>query len=458
MRTQAGLALLGAIAALGCSGNGPIPIPFDAGMDGGSTGSDGGTFTVTVLDSNAPGTTSLAIASFGSKVGVAYVVEVGSVGTGQVCNADAGCYPMPVCNSGAGCYEVRYVEPGSQPQKVATLHNGYDYGVSLAFTAAGAPVVGYLGGDSNNGDFWLESDMVLATPNGSGPWAVTRAAQDGLGKFAGTVVGLYSSIAVASGKVYAAYRDVHRGQFPNQDYEHSCLDFAEGQLGGGFTQNGASDCSDVQGGLSGFGGNNSLALGPGGEVAIASNTMPGGANDTAALLYFTHRKSGAGTFTPMKRVDATIGQNGSGIADAQRGPSLAWNSTAGYGIACEDRSTEQILYYFSSPDGDNWSKAPSNVYGSGKGGWWPSLAFDPGGAPNIAFYVCSTAATGACQAHELWIASQLPSSDWVHRTVDSEGGYLPRMTYAGGKAAIAYKSMNGTHNDAGNTLKLALEK
>ncbi len=442
MQKKSGLALFGVALALGCSQNGErVKISYDAGTDGGSNSLDAGSaFTVTVLDTDAPGTTSIAIASSESKVGVAYVV------------------PLANGSTDAGMYEVRYVEPGSQPQKVATLHTGYDYGVSLAFTAAGTPVVGYLGGASNNGTYWYESDMALASPNGGGVWSVTLAAQDGLGYFAGNVVGLNSSIAAApSGDIYAAYRDVHRGQFPNQDYEHSCLDFAVGRLNGTFTQTGASDCTETQGGLEGFGANNSLTLGEGAEPAIASNIMSAGTNDVAAQLYFTHRKNG--TFSAMKRLDTSIP-----IADAKRGPSLSYNSEGtygfptGYGIAVEDR-TKQTVYYYRSDDGDTWD-TQVNVWGSGFGGWWPSLAYDSAGAPNIAFYYCSDpgGSISQCLVHQLWLSTLIPSGDWQRQVIDPQGGYLPRLTYFNGKAAVAYKSMNSTYSDAANVLMLAIEK
>jgi hypothetical protein len=435
---QAGLALLSVLAMWGCSSSEKVPIQFDAGSDAGSDGGGNAAFTFSVLDPDAPGTTSMAIASSGSKIGVAYFVELANG------SADA------------GYYELRYVEPGQQPQKVRTANAAYpysvhnDYGVSLAFTSAGNPVIAYLGGNSNGGTYWLESDLAIATRSGS-TWTSAVAAADSIG--GGEVVGLYPALGIGpNDQLFAAYRDVHYGQFPVQDWQHSNLEIATGQLGGltaSLAVNGANG-----GGINpgdppaGNGGVNSLVV-AGGEPAIAYSLMSGGARDTPVGVWFTRRKAGAFATIQPKRVTKDI-------ANAVAGPSLAWDATSGYGIACEDR-TKQTLYYFHSADGDDWTAAPMNVWGLGTGGWWPSLAFDPSGTPTIAFYFCSDR-SGVQQCpeaeDELKVARLLPSDQWALQTVDTDGAYLPRLTFAGGKAAVAYKSTDTKHQ----TLKLAVER
>jgi hypothetical protein len=441
MRLQAGLASFAAAALAACSPRpGPAPIPtHDAGADGGDGGGGAGAgFTITPLDTDAPGATSLAISAAGSKIGVAYFVQkVESVWTPD---------------GGFGTYELRYVEPGSAPELVATVHN--DYGVSLAFTSQGKPVIAYLGGQSNNGTYWLDSDLAIATRNGTS-WTSVIAQGDSLPGDNGNVVGLYPALAIGPGdQIFAAHRDVHYGQFPVQDWERSSVGIVQGAPSG-FTASLAVDGTKTESGDNvpkGSGGLNSLVL-ANGAPAIAWSLMASGPRSTPTQLWFTRQKNGAFDAIHPTLIKKDLG-------DAVAGPSLAWHRDAGYGIACEDRAARQ-LYYFSSADGDDWtSVAPQRVSGLGTSGWWPSLAFDPDGLPNIAFFNCSNragVAESACDLHELVLATQPPDQVWSNalpRVVDAAGGYLPRLAYVNGKAAIAYKSMDAKHT----TLELALEK
>lgn len=440
MRSQAGLALFAAAALAACT-QPPEPIRIPT-HDGGVGGSDGGGgagagFTITHLDTDAPGATSLAIAASGSKIGVAYFVQkVESVWTPD---------------GGFGTYELRYIEPGSELELVATVHN--DYGVSLAFTSQGKPVIAYLGGLSNNGTYWLDSDLAIATRNGKS-WSSVIAQGDSLPGDNGNVVGLYPALAIGSGdRIFAAYRDVHYGQFDVQDWKRSSVGIVQGAPSG-LTASLAVDGTKTESGdgvPEGSGGLNSLALAKG-APAIAWSLMASGPRSTPTQLWFTRQKDGAFDATHPTLVKKDLG-------DTVAGPSLAWHQDAGYGIACEDRAARQ-LYYFSSADGDDWSVAPQSVSGLGTSGWWPSLAFDSDGLPNIAFFNCSDragVAESACDLHELVLATQPPDQVWSNalpRVVDAAGGYLPRLAYVNGKAAIAYKSMDAKHT----TLELALEK
>lgn len=441
MRPQAALVLFSSMVALACSSGGPVPIPTrDAGADGGGGGggSDAG-FTITELDKNASGSTSLAIAVSGSKVGVAYFVQ----------KVEAVWTP----DGGFGSYDLKYVEQGGSPETVATVHN--DYGVSLAYTSQGRPVIAYLGGESNEGTYWLESDLAIATKNGAS-WSSAVAQGDSLPGGSGSVVGLYPAMAIGAGDtIFAAYRDVHYGQFTVQDWERSSIDFVQGSLGA-LSASLAVDGSNVESQASvpkGSGGLNSLVL-ANGQPAIAWSLMAAGPRSTPTQLWFTRQKSGAFDTTHPTIVKKDIG-------DSVAGPSLAWEPMSGaYGIACEDRSIRQ-LYYFSSADGDDWTTvAPQRVSGLGTSGWWPSLAFDSNGLPNIAYYNCSDR-TGVnesqCDLHQLVLARQPPDQIWsnaIPRVVDPAGGYRPHLAYVNGKAAIAYKSIDTKHT----TLKLAIEQ
>jgi hypothetical protein len=440
MRSRAGLALFLTAALAACTSSPePVPIPtHDGGADGGSGGGADAGFSITQLDTDAPGATSLAIAASGSKIGVAYLVQkVESVWT-----PDGGF---------EGTYELRYIEPGGAPELVSTVHN--DYGVSLAFTSQGEPVIAYLGGQSNNGTYWLDSDLEISKRNGTS-WTSVIAQGDSLPSNSGNVVGLYPALAIGSGdRIFAAHRDVHYGQFAVQDWERSGIDIVQGALGG-LAASLAVDGSNVESQASvpkGSGGLNSLVL-ANGAPAIAWSLMASGPRSTPTQLWFTRQKNGAFDATHPTLVKKDL-------VDTVAGPSLAWHRNAGYGIACEDRAARQ-LYYFSSADGDDWtSVAPQRVSGLGTSGWWPSLAFDANGLPNIAFFNCSNragVAENACDLHELVLATQPPDQVWSNalpRVVDSAGGFLPRLVYVNGKAAIAYKTTDAKHT----TLKLALE-
>jgi hypothetical protein len=164
------------------------------------------------------------------------------------------------------------------------------------------------------------------------------------------------------------------------------------------------------------------------------------------------------------------------IANTQTGPSLAFDhdatadggTTEGFGIAVVDRATN-VLHYTNSLDGVHWS-ADDQVYGSGSGGWFPSLAMDPiYHEPAIAFYVCSDKngiPDTACSTteDELFI-SQRVEGNWQQVSVDKNGGYAPKIGFfASGKRFVVYRmppsvdpATNKTVTNVG-ALKIAVER
>ena len=413
--------LLLAAACSGTSTAGDAGAAGDASAKGDAGTTGGPTYEILVLDPAAAGEAPLAIAATAEKVGVAYFAEVG-----------------------AG-HELRYVEPGKAPQKVASVKLAY--GVSLAFDAQGNPVIGYLGG-APLGTYWTESDAALATRKGDvwttqiiasksddAPASPPLATSD-----IGDVVGLSPSIAIgAANKLFFAWRDIHGGQFPVQDFQHSDLELAEGTLGGALSKKVA-----VLGGNStvGHGGFNSLVL-RGLEPAIAYSAQPSSAIEEPHDVWFTQRASGK--FTLPVRL-ASVG-------DTRSGPSLATDGV-NLGIAYEDRAAG-IMSFLESADGVTW-QPPDPVHGTGTGGFFPSLAYDPDSkSPVIAYYVCSTKpAAQICPADEdeLRLAIRRADGEWARTTLDAEGAYYPRLTFGGSRLVVAYKDVARTQ------LKLVRQK
>ena len=86
------------------------------------------------------------------------------------------------------------------------------------------------------------------------------------------------------------------------------------------------------------------------------------------------------------------------------------------------------------------------IFGSGSGGWFPSLAMDPVfHEPAVAFYICSTtqgkSTIQACDPKddELKVIQRIAGT-WRETLVDSGGGYLPKLGFfATGKRVVAYR-------------------
>ncbi|MBI5543445.1 MAG: hypothetical protein HY901_06120 [Deltaproteobacteria bacterium] len=439
------LPLLALAWVAGCtSGGGDSDAGAGGAKDGGS-GGDGGTgaFEITVLDPDGFGDFPVSVAVSGSKVGAAYFAKLDSPDGGTL-------------------QELRYVEAGKAPEKVAVVHNVY--GASLAFNAAGEPLIAYLGGGSGGSLYWLESDLALARRGATGAW--TSAVVQADSPTMGTVVGLWPSMAVgANDQIFIAFRDIHFGQFPVQDYQHSDVQLATGKPGAFATTTAAAGANTTlgHGGLNALVLTNDVATPNVDQPAIAWSLQPGGSLDTPRDIYFAARAGPCAKDADC--VGTTAGRCASNkctawgvplkvqpVGNVNKGVQLAWSKTAGFGMAWEDKNAA-TLNFTESSDGIDW-KAPDPIHGFGTGGWYPSLAFTPDGDPAVSYYVCSVRnGADSCPPDddELILATRR-SGNWIKQTVDSAGGRLSRLGYAGGAAVIVYKDVDF------KTLKLARQR
>ncbi|MBX7098828.1 MAG: hypothetical protein K1X89_14060 [Myxococcaceae bacterium] len=407
---------------------------------GGGTGGSGGNdaYFISPMDpGSGTGLSYLAMAvdPATSKVGVAYFVNKGA----------------PPDGGSMTDFELRYVEwqsgQLSAPQVIRTVQR--TVGVTVAFQSNGEPAVAFLGGGNDMSAFWLQSDLEVDYRSGGSTWTpqvpVTGSPNVPCGNPVsdnGFVVGLWPALVFDGTKAYLAWRDVHNGQFPQQDWAGSDLKLSEGG-----PSSWASKCLQV-------GGNNKQAYGgriqmimANGQPALVHDQAFGGADTSGQNVIFMRRKADMQWTTPATLLS---------IANTQSGATLAYDATEGYGIAVVDRSNNQLTYIHST-DGTTFT-VPDPVYGTGSGGWFPSLAMDPvNHEPAIAYYVCSPrdgVTESACLASEdeLRIAQRI-SGNWRESLIDGEGGYLPKLAFfANGKKVLAYR-----HPKTG-LLKLAVEK
>lgn len=380
-------------------------------------------FQLIDLDATAVDATVIAMAvdAAQERIGVAYFSNLGT-------------QTMP----GTPDYALQYVEwrqgVRAAPQRVKVVQRVV--GLSLAFEpSTGEPLVAYLGGGADTSLFWFQSDAVLSRRTGGTTWTelvvATRGDQVSCPAAlsdCGFLVGLWPSVVFDStGKLYFVYRDAHQAQFATQDWSVSDVELWEGAVP-------PTVPTCVAAGTGG-GGHNQLALGAGDQPALVYDQMADAADNGGANLYF-QRRTAAGTWTAPASL--------LGVTSTQTGASLAWDSQAGYGIATLDRATN-ILSFLSSQDGTSWA-APEDVFGSGTGGWYPSLAFDPlAHEPAIAFAFCSPAGNGtetSCRASQDELrVSQRGGGVWHETLVDAAGGVFPKLGFfASGKRFVVYRA------------------
>ncbi|MFO0594142.1 MAG: hypothetical protein U0228_02525 [Myxococcaceae bacterium] len=411
------------LALLGC----PMPPNPDGGTGGGRGGGNGGgggtltKFDVSVLDANAKDATYLAIAVDGAqqRVGVVYLTPAGTT-----------------TMAGHPDYQIKYLEwkAGSivvPPENVRGVVQNF-IGLAIAFDPTnGQPVVSYLGGPDGfvmgMSIFWFQSDAVIARRGANGTWTETTIATDGNQVMCGNrvsdigfLVGLWPALTFDStGKLYVGYRDGHNGQFPLQDWAGTDVEVWEGAPPG-------TGVCVAEGGnnKNAYGGHLRMVLGANNQPAIIHDQMFGDSDVNGQNVVFQQRTP-AGTWTQP-------GGSLLVISNTQSGASLAYDATEGYGIAVLDRQTNQ-LGYIHSATGASWSGVDP-VFGSGAGGWYPSLAMDPVfHEPAIAFYICSARSSvteTGCNINEDELkVIQRVAGTWREDLVDSEGGYLPQLGF-----------------------------
>ncbi len=450
------------------------PPPNDGGqIDGGGGGGGGNSaWTYYDLDTHAKNTPYIAMAvdSANQKIGVAYYVDTGiTVDAGAI---DAGLH------DGTRNWEVHYLEwqagTVSGQKTLTTVQR--PVGIAASFQPNGEPVVAYLGGDGADitgmSNYWFQSDPELQYRSGGANWTkvvapFTMSADITAGDTqpgdstmcmsgvdtAGFVLGLWPAITIDStNKLYWVFRDVHSGQFPQQDWGGSDVKMAVGTNFGGW----AGTCIKAGGDNKlGWGGHNQIVLGPNELPALIFDQIPMGPDNDGQSIFFTQLQSN-GNWADLRQITPT--------SDLQTGAALAYDATEGFGIAWVDVSTQSKLYYDNSADGTNWNTA-TPIFGSGTGGWFPSMAVDPvHHEPAVAFYVCSNTSgktEGNCTADDELDVIQRISGNWQIKLVDDFGsvaaitGYqrvLNKIGFFGEKRFVVYRLPQG------DTLRLAVEK
>ncbi len=463
---------------------------------GGGTG-DGGLFTAVAGDTSDAGMQGLPIAmAVGPKdqVGVAYFRPTGN---SLAPTGDAG---------GRVDYGVMYLEITDgkvtrAPSQIAVVQ--CQDGLTVNFDQQGDPVVGFLGGgayfydggypadagpDSTGSLFWLQSQPALAYGQTDGGWNLQVCMQDStaMGAFTwnviggdsaddmsaeqlineGNVVGLWPSLVFDGGTAIMAYRDVHFGQFPVQDWQASDVKMCQGSPPTWKSWS-APMTIDITGAHKtvGYGSHNQMIFGVNGALAVLCDgdaTGQGAVDRDATDAWFVQQNLGSWSsstvdwslpinpFNP-RNLEADI------LVNTQTGPQMAYNKTFGYSVVAVDTAPPTgggaaALYYASSPDGQNWSNRQI-VFSLGSGGFYPSIADDPiSGNPNIVYTICSGSpgvlpAPGACNAPELdlvTVSTNPPSwSATPATTISNQAVFMPKIGFLStDKIVIAYRDLN----------------
>ncbi len=425
------VAALMALTLVACSTGEMDAGKKDAGGGAGGNGGSGGAlapFGITTLDSQQtdPNAIGMAVSATQQRVGVAYFQKLSTTTT----QGDGGL---------AADYNLTYIEwkdgvVGS-PEVIDKVQR--IYGVSVAFQTSGEPAIAYLGGMAQASAFWFQNDLLIAYRNG-GTWTkqtVTTQGSDcpcpqAMTASRGFLVGLFPSLAFSGTTAFVSYRDGHDGQFPQQDWAGSDAKLSQG----GPT---AWTHSCVRTGLDNkqaYGTRTSLVV-ANGQPAFVHDQAFGGADALGQNVLFERRQADGGWGPPRTLLS---------ISNVQTGASLAYDPTEGYGVAAVDRS-ENKLVYTHSIDGTTFTTA-DQVFQSGSGGWFPSLAMDPiNHEPAIAYYFCTPrpdGTEGSCPAtdDELRV-TQRSGGNWHETVVTTEGVYSPRLGFlSSGKRVVAYRA------------------
>lgn len=460
LKTLCLMAMASAALLISCSGNPSTDAGTTRKDGGGGGGGEAEAFTIYSLDDAARETVyfAMAVDPGTERVGVVYYTPNGTMQGG-----DGGTEKN---------YDLKYVEwnngAASAPETLRSMQRMV--GLSMAFDPnSHQPVAAFLGGEAGfiegQSIYWYQNDtsvMRRAMPN---VWVETRVATLSAPPACspidqGFLEGLWSSVVFDStGKMYVSFRDGHNGQFPQQDWAASDVEVLEGA---------AESTSMMRTCLTGdhkqaYGGRIQLAIGAADQPAVVYDQAFGGADVTGQNVYFQQRKTDAG-WTETTAVLT--------VSNTMTGASLAYDATEGYGIAFTDRANNQ-LKYIKSAAGTNWS-VPDDVFGTGTGGWYPSLAMDPMfHEPAIAFYVCSPR-TGindtSCLQNddELRVMQRVTpmgqAGTWRETVVDPAGGWAPKLKFfASGKRVVAYRvpsalDASAKVNPLAGQIKLAVEK
>ncbi len=480
----------------GCACSQGLPPPNDGGTGGGSGGGTGNTagWTFYDLDTHAKhlaaadAPLAIAVDSPNQRIGVAYFVDTGvPVDAGVL---DAGLH------DGTNNWEIHYLEWQAGVVSHQAVLKGFNMnpnnqyvqrpvGLSLAFQPNGEPAIAYMGGDGADdtgmSNYWFQSDPEIQYRSGGTTWTEqvlpfkksadiingdTQSIDNGVSNthctgpvdVAGFLLGLFPAITIDSqNKTYYAFRDCHNGQFPQQDWGGSALKLATGVNGAGWAGTCVKSGGDDKGG---WGGHTVMVLGQNELPAMISDTIPLGPDNDGSNVIFTQLQSN-GTWSNITQI--------SNATSVQSGAALAYEGMEGYGIAWADVGAQSKLYYTHCSAADcspsaNWQTA-TPVFGSGTGGWYPSLAIDPvHHEPAIAFYVCSNKggqSEGTCGPEDELDVIQRISGNWQIKLVDDFGQVAPitdshrvlnKIGFFGEKRFVVYLPPTG------DSLRLAVEK
>ncbi|MCC6806780.1 MAG: hypothetical protein IT381_05115 [Deltaproteobacteria bacterium] len=325
-------------------------------------------------------------------------------------------------------------------------------GVGIAVAPNGNVSVAYTGGPQAPARCG-GTDVLVRTKSGAMFAAPTTIASDSAGTpepseaadcaienvcGSGAATGFWPALAYdAMNRLSTVFRDMHFG-FAGDDFEKSDVELV--RAGGGVRT--------VDGGKGG-GEYNRVAATADNALTIIHNNSQG---VTAHRGIWALRESG-GTF--VRNLVSTD------VAGEMMG--FAINASGLHGLAYYD-TQKQRLSYVESTDGQVWSDVDP-VDTNGNIGMYPSLAFDPNGEPTIAYYRCNKYIPGSsnCDQNEdgLYLARRANGS-WVKNKLVGESasfdGLYPAITFAGGKAVIAYQK--NTYDPSANvtTSELFLAK
>jgi hypothetical protein len=436
------------------------------GADGGRPTDDA--FRIIDLDPTARGLDYFAAAVDPStgKVGVVYY-------------APRGTQSMPgMVDGGVDDFNLKYVEYAngvvSTPEVLTFVQR--KVGLAIAFDpTTGDPVVAYLGGSTmfqpGMSAFWFQSDAMVRRKAG-GVWqpevaVTTMGDQVTCGNPVsdrGFLVGLWPALSFdAAGKLTFAYRDGHDGQFPQQDWSGSDVEVIEDVFG---TRR--LICAKAGGNdKGGWGGRIRVARDATDLPAMTYDKVVGTSDGRGNDVVFQRRLAN-GTWGP-----AAVIFN---ISDTMTGATIAHDPQVGWAVAVTDGQNNKLLYRRNDDpqvDSTKWQQ-PEEVFASGTGGWFPSLAIQRGSSgeasePAIAYYVCSRrdqveASRCTQDQDELRVIQKFGGNDgtWRDTVVDPGGGYQPQLSFIGRQRVVVYrvpaalKSDNSVEPTAG-ALKLALE-
>ncbi|MCU0700200.1 MAG: hypothetical protein MUC96_27140 [Myxococcaceae bacterium] len=435
-------------------------------VDGGRAADDA--FQILDLDPAAREQTYLAMAvdPNSGKIGVVYFTPRNTM-TMSI-RTDAGMEGVPD-------YDIKYVEVvngvPSAPETIRFVQRRI--GLAIAFDPQGRPVVSYLGGaqgfEPGMSIFWFQSDSVVNTRMGPNQWVETTVTQNGDDVTCGNpvsdtgfLVGLFPALAFDStGKLYLAYRDTHNGQYPQQDWAGSDVEVVEDVLGARRLVCAQPGGNDKQA----WGGRIRMIIGAGDQPAIMYDKALGGADTRGNDVIFQRRQAN-GTWTAPALV--------ANISDTMTGASLAYHPNEGWAFAVTDGVNNKLLYRRNTSANAasmQWQQA-EEVFASGTGGWYPSLALDVDpafpGEPSIAYYVCSrrdqVPPSDCSQDQDELRVARRSGGVWRETLVDRGGGYAPQLAFLpGGKRVIAYRvpaAINGSNQvePTAGAVKLAIER